>query len=130
MIDNTFSNITELKTIKDVFDYIFLKDPDWIVCTLDKYSSDYPNLQNNWKTICDVTKNTMKKIIIVESFVNDDQYMYAELLSKVGFVVRTKYDLTKCNVCNSAIPTEFTYNKIKESNVKVPDFWFSKCKNC
>ena len=126
----TFNEVNELPTIKDVFDLIQSKYPNWIVDLVDRYSEDYPHLQNNWKKLAEISKMKMNKIVIVENFENEDQLSFAELLSQSGFVVRTKTEFIPCTVCHSAIPTKTIYNKMKE-NIKQIDFeWNNKCRNC
>ena len=69
----SFNEINQLPTMKDVFDLIATKYPNWIVDLVDKYSDDYPHLQNNWQTLVNYSKTKMQKIVIVESFDNDEQ---------------------------------------------------------
>lgn len=130
MNDNTFTEISQLSNMQEVFDLINTKYPNWIIYIMDKYSIDYPHLQSNWKIMTDTSKTNMKKIIIVSNFENDEQFAYAELLTHTGFVVRTQSDIIPCIVCNSAIPSENTYNKMKEYNNKIPNVWNNKCTTC
>lgn len=128
--ETSFNEISELPTIKDVFDLIDTKYPNWIVDMVDRYSHDYPHLQNNWQTIANHSKNKMQKIVIVENFMNEEQLSFAELLTHAGFIVRTKAELIPCSVCRSAIPSQTVYNKMKE-HIKQIDFgWNNKCRNC
>jgi hypothetical protein len=55
----TFNEVNELPTIKDVFDLIQSKYPNWIVDLVDRYSEDYPHLQNNWKKLAEISKMKM-----------------------------------------------------------------------
>jgi hypothetical protein len=126
----TFNEINQLATMKDVFDLIERKYPNWIVDLVDRYSSDYPHLQNNWQTLANVSKTKMNKIVIVEHFENEDQLSFAELLTHAGFVVRTKAELIPCSVCRSAIPSETVYNKMKLHNNQINFSWKNKCRNC
>jgi hypothetical protein len=126
----SFNEINQLATMKDVFDLIERKYPNWIVDLVDKYSDDYPHLQNNWQTLVNYSKTKMQKIIIVENFDNEEQLSFAELLTHAGFIVRTKVELIPCSVCNSAIPSETIYNKMKEHNIQFNFTWSNKCKNC
>jgi len=73
------------------------------------------------------------KVILVKHFENDDQFSLSELLFTAGFVVRTVSEIASCPVCKYAIPTKFTYEKLKElnsPNVSLPDEWSEKCKKC
>ena len=130
MSDSTFEEIRNLKTLGEVYELIEGKYPRWIIDVLDSYSSDYPQLQKNWKIIADLSKNPMQKIIIVKNFENDEQHTYAELLSSMGFIVRTQYELYACSVCKSGIPSENTYIKMKENGINVPEKWQRKCGGC
>ena len=84
MSDSTFEEIKNLKTLGEIYELIERKYPGWIMDALDSYSSDYPQLQKNWKIIADLSKNPMQKIIIVKNFENDEQHTYSELLSSMG----------------------------------------------
>jgi hypothetical protein len=130
MSDSTFEEIRNLKTLGEIYELIEGKYPGWIMDALDNYSLDYPQLQKNWKIISDLSKNPMQKIIIVKNFENDEQHTYAELLSSMGFIVRTQYELYPCSVCKSAIPSENTYIKMKEHGINVPEKWQKKCVRC
>jgi hypothetical protein len=124
------TSINELPTIKDVFDLIENKYPDWIIDLVDKYSNDYPHLQNNWQTLVNVSKTKMNKIVIVENFDNEEQLSFAELLTQSGFIVRTKAELIPCSVCKSAIPSKTIYDKMKQHNIQINFEWSNKCRNC
>ena len=126
----SFNEINQLPTMKDVFDLIATKYPNWIVDLVDKYSDDYSHLQNNWQTLVNYSKTKMQKIVIVESFDNDEQLSFAELLTYSGFIVRTKAELIPCLVCRNAIPSETIYNKMKQHNMEFNFSWSNKCRNC
>ena len=125
----TFNEINELPTMKDVFELIETKYPDWIVDLVDRYSEDYPHLQNNWQTLVNISKTKMQKIVIVENFINEEQLSFAELITHAGYIVRTKAEFVPCSVCRSAIPTQTIYNKMKE-HIKLDFIWTNKCRNC
>lgn len=127
--ESIFNEINELPTMKDVFDLIETKYPNWIVDMVDRYSYDYPHLQNNWQAIVNHSKSKMQKIIIVENFENEEQLSFAELLTHAGFIVRTKTEYVPCSVCRSAIPSQTLYNKMKE-HIKLDFSWNNKCRNC
>jgi len=130
MADELFNELKNLPTMKDVFEFIQNRFPQWIVDIVDKYSIDYPELVNNWKTISTSSKTPMQKIIIVQNFENDEHLTLAELLTQCGFVVRTINEYIPCSVCKSAIPSQTVYNKMKEMNKDVPLMWNNKCHNC
>jgi len=124
------NEINQLATMKDVFDLIEKKYPDWIVEMVDNYSIDYPHLQNNWQTLTNHSKTKMQKIIIVECFDNEEQLSFAELLTQAGFIVRTKVELIPCSVCRCAIPSQSIYNKMRQHNIQFDFEWNNKCRNC
>ena len=126
----TFNEINQLPTMKDVFDLIKTKYPNWIVDLVNKYSDDYPHLQNNWQTLVNYSKTKIQKIVIVESFDNEEQLSFAELLTRTGFIVRTKAELIPCSVCRSAIPSKTIYDKMKQHNMEFHFIWSNKCRNC
>lgn len=123
------SAITELRTLKEVFEYIDNTHPGWVEGMYDGYSKDYNELTANWDKLCETFKTTPKKIILVERFEVDDHFSFAELLSQCGFVVRTRYEFSPCS-CRLLIPTLEVYNKLKENGKVVPNEWCSQCKGC
>jgi len=122
--------INELETIKDIFDLIQEKYPDWILEILDSYSNDYPELEKNWNILCDVFKAKPQKILLVSAFEADDHFSFAELLTQVGFVVRTIHEFHACDICKSAIPNEHMYLKMKELKKNVPLLYQINCSTC
>ena len=124
------TEITKLKTLKEVFEYIHEKHPGWIINMYDGYSEDYLQLDANWKNICQTFKCKPQRIIIIERLELDDHYSFAELLTQTGFLVRTKYEFMPCAKCNLILPTEEIYKKLKESNKIVPEDWSPCCIKC
>jgi hypothetical protein len=129
------SQLSNLPTIKDVFDHINDKYPNWIFCSSKSFSSDYDYLNKNW----DMTLNSHRdkgieiekqKIILVSGFNKDDYLSFAEVLTRVGFIVRSVDDFQLCSECGLALPTISYYNKMKINNMKIPHFWLSRCSNC
>lgn len=123
------SPITQLRTLKEVFEYIDNTHPGWVKGMYNGYSKDYKELDENWEKICETFKTTTKKIILVEKFEADDHFSFAELLSQCGFVVRTKYEFAPCS-CGLLIPTVDVYNKMKTNGKEVPEEWCSQCSRC
>lgn len=124
------SDITKLKNIQDVFDYIENKHPGWIVGMFNNYSADYPELHDNWLKVCNAFKTVPQKIIIIERLELDDHYTFAELLSQTGFVVRTRHEFNPCSKCGSILPTKQIYDKLRENNKHTPDKWSDCCIKC
>lgn len=126
-------DIRKLRTMKEVFEFIVQKYPDWIIGFCDNYSEDYPHFYKNWKQLSEVSKVKPQKIILVKHFENDDQLSFSELLFTAGFVVRTISEFGSCPVCKLAIPREISFKKLKEINhkdVSIPDIWSEKCRKC
>ena len=125
-------DIRNLPTMKDVFDLIISKYPDWMIDTCDKYSSDYPHFTKNWIHLSQMSKTKPQKIILVKHFENDEQLSFSELLFNAGFIVRTIHEFTPCTKCKcAAIPTLLTYNKIKDNtNIITLNEWKDHCSKC
>ena len=104
------------------------------MCFLNRFSKDYPHMENNWNSL--ITKHNMRKSqIIIVNYLIDDNYhrlinIFAELFTRSGFVIRTKDELFPCELCNSAIPSLVVYNKMKEQNLNIPENWSKKCSTC
>lgn len=131
--DNNKDDIRKLPTMKEVFEFIVQKYPDWIIGFCDSYSEDYPHFYKNWKKLSEVSKVKPQKIILVKHFENDDQLSFSELLFTAGFVVRTIAEFGSCPVCKLAIPSEISFKKLKELNrpdMSFPDVWSEKCRKC
>jgi hypothetical protein len=124
-------NITDLPNIQSVLEYIDEKYPKWVYKICDKYSNDYNYLNSNWVQMARVFNTTKKKIIIVENMLEDELYTFAELLTKVGFIIRTKDEYIYCSKCNKCIPTEKTFNIMKEKNIQfIPESYSTFCSSC
>jgi hypothetical protein len=126
--------IKSLPTLGDIKPLLDETFPDWIIGSMTEYSSDYPHLQRNWETICKTAKIKPVGIVIVKDIVFDDNHtliqMFAETLTKAGFVVRRKGELMPCDNCNSAIPHPNLYDKMKLGGLPVPKRWARTCMNC
>ena len=134
--DDIIVRLKNCPTLKEITELVNEVFPAWIIYFLDNYSPDYEHIQINWEFV--MKKNNMKRgqILIVDYFIDDSDHellkIFTEIYTILGFMVRTKEELKKCDVCNSALPTEKTFNKIKESNdVKLRfDVWSPKCSTC
>jgi hypothetical protein len=133
-LEDILEQIKTLPTLKEVLELSKSTFPDWIICFLDKFSQDYPHMENNWNTL--TSKHNIRKgqIMIINYIIDDDNHrlinIFAEIFTQAGFVVRTKNELFPCEVCNSAIPSLGFYNKMKEQNLNVPENWSKKCSTC
>jgi len=123
--------INELATMKDVFDFINILYPNWILYILDDYSSNYPHLSYNWKMLNNQHNIPTQKIVLISKFENEDHLSYAEVLTKAGFIVRTISEFQPCSVCNKmAVPTLVIHEKIQKAGKDIPKVWSNKCNNC
>ena len=123
--------LTDLPNIQNVLEYIDNKYPEWVYKISDKFSKDYEYLNPNWCHMCNVFNTTPKKIIIVENMNNDEFYTLSELLTKVGFIIRSRDEYIYCLKCNKCIPTEKTYDKMKEKIPSIiPKSYSNCCSNC
>lgn len=123
--------LTDLPNIQNVLEYIDNKYPKWVYKISDKFSKDYEYLNSNWCHMCNVFNTTPKKIIIVENMNNDEFYTLAELLTKVGFIIRSRDEYIYCLKCNKCIPTEKTYDIMKEKIPSIiPKSYSNCCSNC
>lgn len=117
--------------LREIVDSIF---PGWILYFLDNYCEDYPHLISNWEIMMQKYNMTKGKIIIVDYFKVDDHHkliqLFAELYTRMGYVLRTKDELKSCQICASAIPNEDMYNRMKVAKLKVPDTWLECCYKC
>ena len=121
-------SITNVKTlVREIY-------PDWFISILDEYCKDYPHLTTNWLRVCEVANTKPVNIIIVDKLIFDDNHRliqaFAECFTRTGFVVRRKEELISCSNCFKAIPSEKMYNLFKETNIKIPSSWSSKCIEC
>ena len=131
--NNNVEYIRTLPTMKEVFEFIVQKYPEWIIGFCDNYSEDYPHFYKNWKELSEISKEKPQKIILVKHFENDDQLSFSELLFTAGFVVRTIAEFSSCPVCKLAIPSKISFQKLKELNrtdISLPDVWSEKCRKC
>lgn len=139
--DNLYPNreevvkkFSEIKTPLEFKEEINKLFPDWLVCYLDGYSSDYKYLENNWKKLCETMKVPPQKILFVTEIVFDDdhklQRQICEIMTQRGFVVRRLHEFIACPVCNRAIPCQELWQMLKSKGMPVPGSWSNKCRNC
>ena len=108
--------------------------PGWVIAMLDRYSVDYPHLQSNWDVLTSKYNIAMGKIIIVDKFIVDEDHklvqIFAELYTRLGYVMRAKKEMGFCAVCKSAIPAQDFHERMKCASMPVPDVWSSNCSTC
>ena len=133
-IQEIIKDIFQLKTVKEIIDLLKTIYPDFVIAFLNNYSKDYPHFENNWKGMCLTLNVKPAQIIIVDDYEDNSNYLllktFAELLTQSGFIIRKYTEFNPCSVCNLAIPSPIIYNKLKESKIKVPEVWDTKCSSC
>lgn len=139
-----YSDTTEVKKLTD--DFLSLNDkdeiqtfietnlPNWLIAATDSYTVDYPHLQRNWHQICTMNSVEPQKIVIVDEIVFDDDHsltrLIAETMTRKGYVVRRKEELTGCSECRQAMPTKPVWTKFVHHGLNVPKKWKTICSNC
>ena len=133
-INEIIERLKKCPTMKDINDLLYEIYPKWIVLYLERYSEDYPHLQNNWESITSQYNVKKCQIIIVQKMINDDDHslikLFAEIYTRAGFIIRTKDEIIPCEKCFSAIPNIETYETMKKSNLPVPEMWLRVCQRC
>jgi hypothetical protein len=132
--DEIKQNLSNLKTLGDVKEYIDTIFPNWFIATIDNYSDDYPHLKKNWSDICEKIGIEKTQILIVDQLSHEPQYslilFFAEIFTRAGFAVRRKNEFFPCKVCNKALPSEYIWQIMKDNNFSVPEKFSPKCVNC
>jgi len=129
----TLSNKEEKqKFIEDTF-------PGWFIASSDRYCVDYPHLQLNWEAMCKTHNVQPQKIVIVDEVHFDLKeaehnhsllMLICDILTKSGYVIRRKEELTGCEKCQHAMPTQALWCFLKEKSLPVPRVWSSTCSTC
>ena len=140
--ENVTELLAEFKSLSnkdDIHDFITRVFPGWLIASADRYSVDYPHLQHNWETICRKTQTQPQKIVIVDTIFFDkkeDKFTHSlltticEVLTRYGYVVRRKEEITGCLECQSAMPTEELWGFMKQAELPVPQVWSRVCSRC
>ena len=106
----------------------------WILFFVSKYSDDYPHLEKNWKTLCNIQKINPKKIILVSDIIFDKDHTVliklCEILTQCGYVVRRATEFIICPRCESCLPSKDIWHLLKEKKFPVPDVWKNCCSSC
>jgi hypothetical protein len=108
--------------------------PSWLIHSTNRYSKDYPHLEQNWGIICEKTGVQKQSIVIVDEIIKDNDHLliniFCERMTREGFVVRRKGEFIGCSECGGAIPSEIAYKHMKAVGVPIPDEWSEKCSSC
>lgn len=135
-LDDILTKIKLAPTLGDVKPILDSLYPTWIVGNMKGYSKDYPLLQKNWETICDLSRVKPIEIIIVDFILyNQDNkhtllHVFSEILTKSGFCVRSKDEFAPCKKCGLAIPSDVLYDMMKQNHHNIPYRWSTVCENC
>ena len=135
-LEEILSKIKSAPTLGDIKPILESLYPTWIIGSMKGYSKDYPLLQKNWETICDLSKVKPLEIIIVDFILyNQDKkhtllHVFAEILTKSGFCVRSKDEFSPCKKCNLAIPSDVLYDMMKKNHHNIPFRWSPVCEKC
>lgn len=134
ILKNIFDSLKNCKSSDEIQNVIENTFPGWLIHGTDKYSDDYPNLQENWLKICNMINTTPKKIVIVDDIYFDKNHLliniFCERMTREGYIVRRKCEFQCCEICGCAIPTFNLYLTMKQKGLKVPNEWRRKCKKC
>lgn len=132
--DEIINTISEMKKHDEIHNLIIQTFPGWILYSTDTYSDDYLYLNNNWKKVCEMTKTTPKKIVLVDyiNFHPDFALIraFCNIMTTFGYCVRRKEEFGSCEKCGKAIPVEQVWKVMKSKDMPVPDKWSSKCSVC
>ena len=115
-------NAPTMGDVKNLMDKIF---PGLFITVLEKFSDDYPHLNQNWKKLCDSVPTTPKQIIILDNYSDDCTLIktFAECFTNAGFAVRRKVEYIPCPKTVKAVPSESIYRLFKEKGFIVPEKW-------
>jgi hypothetical protein len=132
--EDIMKEIIKSPTIKEVVELINGIFPGFLRYTLPSYSKDYPHYDINWQAMCMTMKTKKAAVILVDDFPEDESHILAktfcEIFTQAGFMVRKYTEFLPCIECGAAIPTEESYEKLKELKISVPTKWYKKCSTC
>ena len=135
--ENLKEILDELKLVSsedEEYQFTMKHLPGWLVASYDRYSSDYPKLDENWKEICEKVRMPQKKIVAVSIIPLDDQHILVHLLcerfTRSGYMVRRAEELQGCAVCGAALPSREVWKHMRRKGLPCPDKWGDKCSSC
>lgn len=134
--DKIIEKLSSMETMGDIKRFVDENYPNFILGFIDKFSSDYSILENNWKKFCIYAEIEKMQIMIVNHYdFNNNSKVFstiAEIFSKCGFLVRRKYDIIPCLICGDAIPSREWYDVMKKysNSDNIPNVWTDRCKMC
>ena len=137
--------IYKVKNVHSVAEVINIAEetfPNWISSSSTEYSEDYSYFNSNWTSMVELLKeklgnqNIKKERIVLVKDIGLEQNkklinMFADILTRSGFIVRCISDFKPCEYCGRILPTKDFYEIIKKVNTKnVPVEYLSHCKRC
>jgi hypothetical protein len=130
-----FKTLDDKKEIRSFIDETF---PGWLIASTDRYTIDYPHLLSNWRIICERNNIQPQKIVIVDQIFFDKKdavthnliMTVCEEMTRKGYVIRRKEELTGCEQCFQAMPSQHLWAFMKQKGVPVPPEWSSICSSC
>ena len=132
--ENVEALLEELKTANNTQEFIEHVFPGWLIVSLDGYSSDYPHLERNWKTLCSTLKLEPQKIVLVSTIEFTDNHRLlkeiCEKMTRMGYCVRRAHEFIPCKVCEKAIPIREIHSLLLEKKMPVPKDWSDHCSSC
>lgn len=132
--ENIKDLLEELKTTTTPQEFIERVFPNWLIVSLNGYSSDYPHLEKNWKTLCSSLKVEPKKIVLVSIIEFTDNHRLlkeiCETMTRLGYCVRRAHEFIPCRVCEKAIPIREIHSLLLEKKMPVIKDWSDHCSSC
>ena len=131
-VDKELDKINKLHPSEIIY-YIPTIIPTWLVYSCKHYTNDYLFLEQNWQKLCSLWQTTPKEILIVDflpkqSFENMRIIeLICNKLTKFGYVIRSKTELTTCNTCKNAQVTENVSKFLTHLNIPK---WSENCSLC
>lgn len=128
--------LSKTKTLEELEKEIETILPGWLVISLEGYSSDYPQLTQNWVRICNEKFGiSPRRLLLVDRLefteTPSDMNRVCEFLTINGFCVRRASEFVVCPGCERAIPDRSVWNLLKNQNPSnVPSIWSQKCRDC
>lgn len=138
-VDELIAEFNAIKHRDFLREFIDKHLPNWLITSSDSYTIDYPHLQVNWEHICAKNEVEPQKIIAVEKIVfekKQDESKYkllsaiCEKLTRMGYVIRRREELTSCRVCRKAMPTKEIWQLMLGHNMIVPKVYNTVCSAC
>ena len=135
-LEPIWTDLSQLRTLGEVKEYIDRKFPGLIVGFLSGWSDDYPQFTRNWQLLCDKSKVPRAQIVVFAPVdFADDSFQVANhtagVFSAAGFCVRRAHEIDSCPGCNKAMLSKGVHAMLKEANdPTIPEEWSNICSSC